>query len=376
MPITLITGLPGNAKTLKAIGHTKEWAEREDRKVFYSGIKDCMIPGWEEIDPVKWTDCPPGCIIFIDEAQKTFRNRTISSNAPYHVTELEEHRHRGIDFVMISQHPRLLDPAIKTLTQTHMHMVRIWGMEASTIHRWDGVRDNCDKPAGRKDSEKTKWKFDKSLYGMYHSADVHTIKRRIPGRVIALGGMALSIIALGWYGVAKVNPNNKKDFSPSGLSADGKPVSTGLGPQGQQAAKFDPMLDAQEYVYKQTPRVAGLEHTAPKYDAITVPVRVPVPAACVAVGSLESPKGLRCKCYSQQGTPMAIKYDMCLDISKNGYFQEFDPEPNKRERDLETGRIGVARTTDTNAGQLAAASQVTVIPDLTERRQVVQRGIK
>lgn len=359
MAINMITGLPGNAKTLFAISLVKPWAERENRPVFYSGIKDCLIPGWTEVDPLKWMDCPAGSIILIDEAQKTFRNRSLGSAHPLHVTELEEHRHRGVDFVMITQHPSLVDPAVRKLTQTHRHMVRVWGMEVSTVHKWDTVRDNCDKPSARKDSEKTKWKFDKSLYGLYHSADLHTMKRSIPLRAKLLLLVPVVLAAAGYVVWSKVGP--KKHVSPGGESLSG-PLSA-PSTAGVQPKVIDPVADAKEYAYKVTPRVVGLPHTAPRYDALTVPVRVPVPAACVAIGSLRSEKGLRCRCYSQQGTPMQVEYSMCLDIAKNGYFQDFDADPQRQASGQGQADVPVAAAAP--AQPTTSSSAVAVIPDMT-----------
>lgn len=328
--IELITGLPGNAKTLHAIGYVKAWAERESRPVFYSGIKDCKVPGWVELDPVKWMDCPQGSIIFIDEAQKTFRNRSIGSNPPLHVTELEEHRHRGVDFVMITQHPSLVDPAVRKLTQTHKHLVRIFGMEASTVHKWTAVKDNPEKPASRRDSEKTKWVFDKSLYSLYHSADQHTFKRQIPMRLKLLFFVPVLLVAAAYFVYTKVSPKKSGAVSSVATSAPSpRQVTPALSSATPQ--HLDPLADAREYVYRETPRVVGLQHTAPKYDELTKPTRVPVPAACIQVGSLQSEKGASCKCYSQQGTPMNVEISMCMGFARNGYFQEFDPDRDRQQ---------------------------------------------
>lgn len=354
MAIMMITGLPGNAKTLYAIGFVKAWAEREGRPVYYSGIKDCTLPGWLEFDPVKWMDCPAGSIIFIDECQKTFRNRSLGAHPPLHVTELEEHRHRGVDFVMITQHPSLVDPAIRKLTQTHKHMVRVWGMEVSTVHRWDAVRDNCDKPSARKDSEKLKWKFDRSLYGCYHSADLHTMKRRIPGRVWLLVSVPVLLLLAGYFVVQKVAPKK----SPNSVASSALPVNVNsVAPVGvQHAVVIDPIADAKAYVFRETPRVVGLPQTAPKYDELTKPVRVPVPAACVKIGTLQSEKGVRCKCYTQQGTPMQVGYDQCLNIAQNGFFQDFDADP------ASVGQQVIPVSSGQSSSQ--GASNVVLIPDL------------
>jgi zona occludens toxin len=347
MAITLITGLPGNAKTIHTLDLVIAQAKAENRPVYYAGIKGLLVDDprlegttWLPFNPEKWhEELPSGAIAVIDEAQKVFRARTLGTVPPKHVTELEEHRHKGLDFFMVTQHPSLIDPAIRKLTQTHKHMVRVWGMEASTVHRWDGVRDNCDKPAARKDSEKTKWGFNKKLYGLYHSADQHTMKRHIPGRVKMLAVLAvLFVCAVGFMARFIYNKTHPEALA---TAAQGQGAATGgqipgqLGPQMVAAAAVprDPMQEARDYVEQQTPRVVGLPHTAPKYDQLTEPTSVPVPAACIQIGSSQGKKAPRCKCYTQRGTPMDVEYNMCIEIAHNGYFLDFDPNGREARRE-------------------------------------------
>jgi zona occludens toxin len=333
--IELITGLPGNGKTLFTISQVKAQAERENRVVFYHGIPDLAIDSWTKIDdPREWSKVPPGSIVVIDEAQKTFRNRSLGSLPPQFVTDLETHRHLGIDLVMITQHPSLIDPAVRRLAGRHRHMVRVWGMEASTVHRWDSVKDNCDK--SRADSEKTKWAFDKSVYKLYKSAEVHTMKRSIPGRVKLLLVLPLLLAAAVWYVAHTVA---KKTVAPGSgavvATAPGAlPVAPGLpsSVRGGAAVPFDALADAKQYLAMTTPRVEGLPQTAPKYDELTKPSRVPVPAMCVQIGSVREVRdgsSVNCKCYTQQGTPMGVPFNMCVEFARNGFFQDFDPERDR-----------------------------------------------
>lgn len=348
MAITLITGLPGNAKTLYSIREVVDWAARENRAVYYSGVKGLLIDDprlkgteWTEFDPLTWHETvPSGSIIFIDEAQKIFRSRSLGSIPGKHVTELEEHRHKGIDFVMVTQHPSLVDPAVRKLTQIHKHLVRIWGAPATTVHRWDAVRDNCDKPSARKDSESSKWVFDKSLYGVYHSADVHTMKFRLPGRVKLLLVLPVLFAALAYVAYSSLRrvANPGEELSAVAAHA-GQVGSAGAGsPAGGVGARAggsvplavsDPLEDAKQYVAMRTPRVEGLPETAPRYDALTVPVRVPVPAMCIQTGSERRPDEgeIKCRCYTQQATPVAVPFAMCVELAQGGRFQDFDPDP-------------------------------------------------
>lgn len=372
MAITLTTGLPGNAKTLNVLELVIKKSTEENRAVYYAGLKEFLkgdprLNGieWNEFDPLTWHETlPSGAICVIDEAQKFFRSRSLGSVPPKYVTELEEHRHKGLDFFMITQHPSFIDPAVRKLTQTHRHMMRIFGMEASTIHMWPtGVKENCEKAGSRSDSEKTRWAFAKNLYGLYKSADVHTVKRSIPGRIKMLAVLAVLLAGAIYYMATFIGKKTGMAPVPAGAvataSGTAQAPQSGVQPSGTVQKAFDPLEDARHYVEQETPRVAGLTHTAPKYDEITKPTRAPVPAACIQIGSASSGKAPRCKCYTQTGTPMAIEYNMCINIAQNGYFLDFDPEQGKaREERAEQARQVLSNRPDTPPPSRTEMSQV------------------
>lgn len=374
MPIELITGLPGNAKTLYGIQSTVKRAKEENRPIYYDGIKELIeddprLQGtsWTKFDSSKWHEVvPSGSLIFIDEAQKIFRARNMGATPPVYVTELEEHRHKGIDFVMTTQHPRLIDPAVKVLTQTHRHMVRVSGFEMSTVHKWDSIKAEPDKPAGRKDSEKVRWSFPKELYGVYKSADEHTIKKSIPGRVKLLGVLLLLLIAMGWYLTSYFAKKTAASEQSSTATVD-SPFQATTPPQGgfrseafaERALPPDPVADAEQYVFKETPRVSGLPYTAPKYDTITVPTRAPVPAMCVQIGSAAGGGKIDCRCYTQQATRIPdMEFNMCIEFARNGHFQDFDAEPQRQEQRVERSREAIAPIPDVPLRENYGAPQV------------------
>lgn len=345
--IELITGLPGNCKTLYSINLLRKWAKDESRQVFYHGVPltDLGIDtlGWLPLeDATKWYEVPPNSIVVIDECQKIFRNRSLGATPPKHVTELETHRHLGIDLLFITQHPSLVDPAIRKLTGRHRHMVRIFGMEVSTVHRWDSVRDNCDKTAGRKDSDKEKWKFDKSIYPLYKSAEVHTMKRSLPMRLKLLMLAPLLLAGAGYFLYTKLSPKvpatAPQVASTAVLPAAGGPVPGGPVP-GVPAGPvpFDALADAKQYVAMATPRIEGLPHTSPKYDKLTEPTAVPVPAMCIQHGE----GGSKCECKTQQSTPMDVSHSMCVEFARNGFFQDFNANRDRvaSERSNESSRV-------------------------------------
>lgn len=326
MAINLLTGLPGNGKTLFTLSFVKEWAERENRPVFYHGIPELSL-NWTKLDdPEKWYDCPPNSIIVIDECQEIFRPRAASKEPPMHVSQLETHRHKGIDLWLMTQHPSLADVALRRLTQTHRHIVRIWGLQAATVHQWNGAQLDCEKDSARSKSIKNKWKFDKKAYGYYKSAEVHTVKAAIPARVFMLAALPLILIGLGYVAYLKLKPKEIVPVSPVATAAT---LSASASANANKPAIFDPIADAMAYAQSHTPRLPGLPQTEPRYDELTKPTSVPVPAACVSSGD-------RCSCYSQQATAMNVPKLVCLEIVARGFYQDFNP--SGKEPDLKANQ--------------------------------------
>lgn len=322
--IGLITGLPGNGKTLYALNFIKAKAEKENRPVYYSGIADLALP-WTEFDGEKWMDCPPNSIIVIDECQRIYRPRSYGSNVPPHVAELETHRHKGVDIFLITQHPMLVDSNVRRLVGLHFHVVRKFGMAASTVHEWTSVKENCDK--NRDESTRHEFKFPKDSYSWYKSAEVHTHKARIPMRVWILLSVPFLLAGLGWY----IYSSFQKKIHPEGvpapsLNASG-PVHS-LQPAGAPG-RSRVMTDA-EYVDQYRPRIAGLPHTAAAYDERTKPVHVPYPAACVQSAT-------RCQCYTQQATRLDVSPELCKGIAQGGFFLAWDTSGNRVDRKPEQG---------------------------------------
>jgi zona occludens toxin len=321
--INLITGLPGNGKTLYAIAYVKDWSEREKRPVFYAGIKDLKLD-WTEIDPAKWFECPPGAIIVIDECQTLFRPRTISKEVPDYVSKLETHRHQGVDLVLITQHPMLADTALRRLAGNHKHVVRKFGTQSATIHEWYSVKDNCDKKAGRADSNKHHWVFPKSIYEFYKSAEVHTVKRNIPKKIYFLALAPLFIIFVIFYMYKFIDRRAHPDQNKQTSSGQIIPNPSFVRNEGGNAKSSykDAVSDAKQFVFERTPRVNGLAYTSPRYDELTKPDAVPVPAACI-----KSSRG--CNCYTQQATPLIVEKSFCENVVAHGFFEDFPREKNK-----------------------------------------------
>lgn len=318
--ITLSTGLPGAGKTLYTLDRVKTEADRDNRPVFYSGIKDLTLP-WTEIDAEKWYDCPDGSIIVIDECQRLFRPRGNGAQVPAYVSRLETHRHSGLDIYLVTQHPMLVDANVRRLTERHFHISRRFGMQRATVLEFQSCKD---QPLAKlADAQRHMWSYPKEVFGYYKSAEVHTVKRRLPVQIwVMLGVLALSGAAV-WQFV-------RSHYQ------DGQVVLPGTSP-GPSAPLIDPTAKttsakqdkphtktAAEYLEGYKPRVVGLPHTAPVYDEVTKPTTAPIPAGAAMW------KG-QCLAYSQQGTRLDMPQALCLAVLERGFFREWQDAPIARD---------------------------------------------
>jgi len=317
--IHLFTGQPGAGKTLYAIDYllreVEKWHQAhpdKPRQVFYSGIDGLRVPDWIEFEADQWHTLPKGSFVLIDECQRAFRPRHVSQKVPPHVEALETHRHDGFDVFLITQMPGLVDTNVRQLIGLHFHCVRKFGTENSTIHEWPKVHQQPDSQGAKGDSVKHHYRFNKAVFALYKSAEVHTHKRRIPAKVFFLVLAPLMVAAGVWYMVrfydskaAQVKPGVAQ--SSAGVITSGTPQKS-------------PEQMRREWLVDQAPRLPDFPHSAPKYDKVMAAVTAPKPAACVVWPK----KG--CRCYTQQATRMQMSEDVCRQIVDKGWFDDTLPE--------------------------------------------------
>jgi len=307
MSITLITGLPGAGKSLFAISKIRQLAAAEDRLVYYYGIPELKLPWVPLVDPLKWFELPAGSIIVIDEAQKVFRVRASAAAVPTHVSAFETHRHLGIDVFLITQHPTLLDQHVRRLISSHFHLLRKFGMQYSTVHEFYEVRDNPDK--SRQGAITHQFSFPKDVFSLYKSADLHTVKRRIPPRVWFILGAPVVLLGLVFL-ISQMLSGRLSDYKTEDVKKKSSVASSG----GSVSNKGGSRVDIDDYVASRAPVIPGIGFTAPIYAEVIRPVVAPLPLACIASAT-------RCLCSTEQGTQLAdIPESTCRSIVERGFF--------------------------------------------------------
>lgn len=323
--IKLLTGLPGSGKSLRLVMLiNREIAS--GRQVFVHGIDGLKPGGWTElVDPNGWEKLPDGSFVVIDEAQKVWGTRRVLDVPPW-ILALTEHRHRAFDFLLVAQHPTMLDKYVRSLVGEHEHLVRQFGAAASRVYTWSECYDDPQSLATRRRGVSVIWPYPKALYTSYRSASQHTIKMRVPLRVIAIPVMLLVALVMTYFSVKYLHSFAKTDISGKDAANEKAGI---VGQDGPGMAKsvdtksFQSSVDG--YIRKQKPRVESQPWSAEIFDSR--PVLSEPSIFCVDVASeytLESGEIRQpyCQCYTEQGTHYSVGKAMCKLIARN---VQYDP---------------------------------------------------
>ena len=331
--IILVTGQPGLGKTSHALDMLVHDEQFSNRPKYVMGVPDLSIDHvpcppideWVEFRQdehdeklkLPYFTFPPGSIVFLDEAQRIYRPRSVGSAVPPIVAAFETHRHCGIDFILVTQHPNLIDMNIRRLIGRHIHL-RSTAL-GSYIYEWPELGE-IDSHSSRETASKSRFRLPRRVWSLYKSSAQHTkIKGRVPFYMWLALGAGLAFLALMYYVFQKVAP---KIPGATPAATETKPAPdenhppfpmapAPVGAPGQPRTNFHESIDA--YIETQRPRMIGLPHTAALYDGLTQPKQAPEPVGCYATAS-------KCACVTQQGTKYDTTDDICRQLLKNPMF--------------------------------------------------------
>lgn len=234
MALYLTTGVPGAGKTLYTVAKALPVIQAQEfeyqgskmqRRLMVGGIPNLLLehelidvpvvdvetykdewssmrrdPGDAPLDVPNradnwWLWCKPGDVIVVDECQRLFRPMAAGRKIPAFIAKLETHRHYGVDFVLITQHPQLLHTNVRNLIGRHQHVRRMFGGGGTVIYEWD----HCTHPDKTKTAAVTYWRHDKKAFGLYKSAEVHTKPATIRPYHIYIALLAVVVFLLLGY---------------------------------------------------------------------------------------------------------------------------------------------------------------------------------
>jgi zona occludens toxin len=331
MSITLITGLPGAGKTLHLVGEILNDPRYLGRPMFIGGIRG-LKTSFFKLPPLKdWTvqaqlpempdgvtgqvfDFPQNALIVLDEAQYTFPPRPATARPPAIVEAQTTHRHYGLDFIFLTQHPGLMDKAVRDLVDQHIHIKRVWGMNRAVIYRWDSCSHNL---GNLKQSTKTLWKYPRRAFDQYESSQLHTTGgRRAPWIAFAVPVLVSAFIGAGWFAYGKIS--QRFEVTPEALAAQVEKPKVGLFAAGVPGPALPsgvtPPVDFSPSSY--LPSDPTRPESAAAYQGMVSVQTVPRVAACVA-------SRRECVCYTQQATRVDVPAEFCRDYAASGRFEPY-----------------------------------------------------
>lgn len=332
MPIELYTGQPGNGKTALMMERLVGEAKRAERAIYACGI-DGLQDGLATVldDPRRWNEkdadgsylVPNGAIIFVDEAWKWFGHLhdATRQQTPKHVLDLAEHRHRGLDFVWTIQQPNQLYPFVRGLIGAHSHVVRRFGTKMIDVFRWGELNEEIKSSAKRGLAQRTTRLLPSQVFEQYKSAEAHTIKARIPWKVMAIPALLIAALVFAYFAYDSLKPStmsaNAIGKGTQSASADAAPLSTTQHGGARQEPRWK---SASDYAKDHLPRIATMPWTAPVFDersATADPILI-----CMSSRSGLDADGKRvegsCTCVTEQATTYDISEPECRTLARYG----------------------------------------------------------
>lgn len=336
-PISLITGVPGAGKSLRAVWHGVEFAKK-GRKVFFYNLDGIDIEKINEKFQVevykvsddftieKWQELPENSVLIVDEAHNFFPVRT-KDKAPDWLNKLTEIRHFGIQLILVTQDSRNLDAFVRRLVGEHEHLTRKAGLAGAMLRTFQQCADNVNDYHLQQTAQSSAWKYPKEFYDMYKSATLHVIKPKVPKKilfaVIALLFLTFLIPFLIW--------KFKSTTFNSGTSAeqvDEKKSQKNVF-DGEKSNLQKSWETVDDYIADVTPLTPVAPWTAPIYKNLE-PTGIPE-LYCFASG-YENSKNRNCKCFTEQMTRVRdIPMIVCEQIVKDGFYNPYREKNNNVE---------------------------------------------
>jgi zona occludens toxin len=321
--LTLITGTPGAGKSLYCVweicrkvpgakltaadpvtshGVRYEKGEQVPRRLF-TNIRDLIVEHQhitaEDLD--QWhVWAQPGDVIVFDEVQEVWRPRGLAAKVPDCIAALETHRHKGVDIVLITQSPMLIDANVRRLVNQHFHLRRITRTVA-----WRYEWDHCGTPGQFKACINSGvWFHPKGAYSLYKSAQLHTKPTaRLPRLAVVGVGLVASLAFAAPYAYERVS---------GGLTGQRKAPEAAPVPLASSATWRPPVVSEERRGAPAAALAAPSAAPAPVAGAFplasSAAAREALPLGCIKLGP-------RCECFGPDGLRMAVEPQICEDGS-------------------------------------------------------------
>ncbi|MDO9094590.1 MAG: zonular occludens toxin domain-containing protein [Rubrivivax sp.] len=250
--ITLISGVPGTGKTALCVklilDYLKEKDPKKRRPIYVANDRDgkpCIpaldLPFETLEDLTRWHEpgmVPDGAIIIADEVQRLWRTRASGSALSPDLEALATHRHRGIDFILMTQRPGNLHTEVRGLVGRHIHLRNLGVLG----RRMSEHTEFGDPAQAKKWLVQSRYKLPKEVFDLYKSAALHVDgKRTIPPALIIAGVGLVGLAGLVLYAVNSIG-GRVSPAAPAVASAASAPRV--VGPGNRQAGAQPPAAAA------------------------------------------------------------------------------------------------------------------------------------
>lgn len=357
-------------------------------RAIYTNIADLKLIQCRPLPPeCDWRTTPQGSYFAIDEAQLINIFSDEARGIDPIVKDLTIHRHKGYDFLFITQEPSFVHKYIRKLASHHIHLVNIFGWEQSMKLEWSVVQDspNAIKSIARSENM-SRWRFPKHVYNLYKSSTIHTKKKRIPKKLVVCAVAAIVVFSAAAMlqintesnplidiatGNSLSKPQEKKNEQPT----QDKPASGAI-PTTEQ--NIPENVQVQNEVSASSPVVDSASSAVSAYDITDPyayqPVVNPNPVNHRVFSGCFCQKNT-CKAYDQQGTSIdGISPKVCKELikdSSNRPFNYFEKSQQARTGSVSTGTAQAVTTEQTSSNISISMSK----EDLAKYEQAKKEGL-
>lgn len=327
--LTLITGNPGTGKSAAVVSMLEDLGK--DRQLYVNGIPDLLIDHVELKEPERWHELvPDGSIIIIDEVQRIWRPAGPGQKVPDMIAMLETHRHRGLDFYIITQGPNLIHSNVRALVGRHVHL-RDLGILGRWWYEWPECADNC-RTGWRNAPIKKRYRLPKGIFDKYKSASIHVKPvRSFPWMLVVMVLALLTVVVTSWFAYkainARMNPTKPAPVAPASVSnMQGQSINH----QSSQAVPVAVPVPADERV-DFIPRLSNRPWTAPAYDELRKVVSIPLITGAGCVNG-------KCWCYHGERRLLDIDSATCEAWIDERPFNPYAGETHREVAESASGR--------------------------------------
>lgn len=327
-----------------------------------------------------WEKLPEGAVWFVDETQQIWGQRGKQHELPEHIKQLSLHGHRNLTIYLITQDAMQVDVHIRRNTNFTIYMTRPLGLNRANVYTFRDYQEIPNDAWRRSqtlklaESKKT-FKYKAKYQDSYISASAHDhIKPRLPKRLlilpigVAIVGYSIWSAYTGLRKTADDAPSPPGKLAAATVSAEA-PVAAAPAASGPVSMPVSTREASRAYMAQFEPLVEDIPWSAPAYAHFEV--KDYPRAFCYIVEN-------RCKCRTQQNTPVRMSDAGCRDNAMFGVWDPYkdpvgqvaqDARPPGREG-ADTGASGTAgefRIMDSPQGPTGSV----VIPAETAREPIL-----